>query len=84
MCSKNWLVLIESVTSHGPADAKRQIELTRLFDKCSAGLIFVSAFPNRRTFLKHASAIAWESEVWIADAPTHLIHFNGTRFLGPY
>ena len=84
MRSKNWLVLIESVTSHGPVDSKRQIELTRLFGKCTAGLIFVSAFPNRRTFLKHASAIAWESEVWIADAPTHLIHFNGTRFLGPY
>jgi hypothetical protein len=84
MRSKNWLVLIESVTSHGPVDSKRQIELNRLFKGCSAGLIFVSAFPNRRTFLKHLSAIAWESEVWIADAPTHLIHFNGTRFLGPY
>ena len=84
MHSKNWLVLIESVTSHGPVDSKRQIELTRLFKGCSAGLIFVSAFPNRRTFLRHLSAIAWESEVWVADAPTHLIHFNGTRFLGPY
>jgi hypothetical protein len=81
---KNWLVLVESVTSHGPVDSKRQIELNRLFKGCSAGLIFVSAFPNRRTFLKHLSVIAWESEVWIADTPTHLIHFNGTRFLGPY
>ena len=84
MRSKNWLVLIESVTTHGPVDSKRQIELSRLFSQCTAGLIFVSAFPNRRTFLKHLSAIAWESEAWIADAPTHLIHFNGTRFLGPY
>lgn len=84
MRSKNWLILIESVNSHGPVDSKRQIELTRLFKGGSAGLIFVSAFPNRRTFLKHLDVIAWESEVWIADAPTHLIHFNGTRFLGPY
>ncbi len=84
MRSKNWLLLIESVTSHGPVDSKRQIELNRLFDNSSAGLIFVSAFPNRRTFLKYLDVIAWESEVWIADAPTHLIHFNGTRFLGPY
>lgn len=84
MRSKNWLILIESVTSHGPVDSKRQIELTRLFKSGSAGLIFVSAFPSRRTFLKHLDVIAWESEVWIADAPTHLIHFNGTRFLGPY
>ncbi len=81
---KNWLILVESVTSHGPIDSKRQIELTRLFEPTKAGLIFVSAFPDRRTFLKYLSAIAWESEVWIADAPTHLIHFNGTRFLGPY
>jgi len=33
---------------------------------------------------RYLGEIAWESEVWVADAPTHLIHFNGTRFLGPY
>ena len=81
---KNWLLLIESVTSHGPVDAKRQIELQRLFKTCTAGLVYVSAFPTRRTFLKYLDVIAWESEVWIADAPTHMIHFNGSRFLGPY
>ena len=81
---KNWLLLIESVTSHGPVDAKRQGELAKLFESCTAGLVYVSAFPSRKTFLKHLNAIAWESEVWIADAPSHLIHFNGARFLGPY
>lgn len=81
---KRWLLLIESVTSHGPVDAKRQIELARLFKGCSAGLVYVSAFPDRKTFLRYLAAIAWESEVWIADAPTHMIHFNGSRFLGPY
>ena len=35
-------------------------------------------------FLKYLGVIAWESEVWVADAPSHLIHFNGARFLGPY
>jgi len=84
MRAKKWLVLVESVTSHGPVDSKRQIELARLFKRAYAGLIFVSAFPDRHTFLKHLNTIAWESEVWIADAQTHLIHFNGTRFLGPY
>lgn len=81
---KNWLILVESVTGHGPVDSKRQIELRRLFGLSTAGLVFVSAFPDRHTFLKHLNAIAWESDVWIADAPTHLIHFNGSRFLGPY
>jgi len=81
---KNWLLLIESVTSHGPVEAKRQIELARLFTGCKAGLVYVSAFPDRKTFLRYLDVIAWESEVWIADAPTHMIHFNGSRFLGPY
>jgi hypothetical protein len=81
---KNWLLLIESVTSHGPVDSKRHGELATLFKKCTAGLVYVSAFPNRKVFLKYLETIAWESEVWIADAPSHLIHFNGVRFLGPY
>ena len=84
MRDKNWLLLIESVTSHGPIESKRQMELARLFKACAAGLIYVSAFPNRKTFLRYLDVIAWESEVWIADAPTHMIHFNGVRFLGPY
>lgn len=81
---KNWLLLIESVTSHGPVDSKRHGELAKLFKSCSAGLVYVSAFPNRKAFVKYFNVIAWESEVWIADAPSHLIHFNGVRFLGPY
>lgn len=84
MRDKNWLLLIESVTSHGPVESKRQLELARLFKTCKAGLVYVSAFPDRKTFLKYLGVIAWESEVWIADAPTHMIHFNGSRFLGPY
>ena len=54
------------------------------FQHCKAGLVFVSAFPNRKTFTKYLETISWETEVWIADNPTHLIHFNGARFLGPY
>jgi hypothetical protein len=84
IAAKNWLLLIESVTSHGPVDSKRQSELSKIFKACSAGLVYVSAFPTRRTFLKYLDVIAWESEVWIADAPSHMIHFNGVRFLGPY
>lgn len=81
---KNWLLLIESVTSHGPVDSKRHDELMKLFGRSSAGLVFVSAFPDRKTFLKYLGVIAWETEVWIANAPSHMIHFNGARFLGPY
>ncbi len=81
---RNWLLLIESVTSHGPVDGKRHQELSRLFAGSSAGLVYVTAFPSRALMTRYLPDIAWESEVWVADAPSHLIHFNGTRFLGPY
>lgn len=81
---KNWLLLVESVTSHGPVDGKRHAELTQLFSGSKAGLVYVTAFPNRSIMGRYLSEIAWETEVWVADAPSHLIHFNGVRFLGPY
>jgi BsuBI/PstI restriction endonuclease domain/BsuBI/PstI restriction endonuclease HTH domain len=82
--AKNWLLLIEAVTSAGPVDGKRRKELKDLFAGCNAGLVFVTAFENRRTMQSFISQIAWESEVWIAEDPDHMIHFNGERFLGPY
>ena len=82
--AKNWLLLVEAVTSAGCVDGKRRKELKELFAGCQAGLVFVTAFENRRTMQTFLSQIAWESEVWIAEDPEHLIHFNGERFLGPY
>jgi type II restriction enzyme len=80
---RNWLFLIEVVTSHGPMTPKRIVELKGLFAKCSAGIVFVSAFPDFVEFRKHLKEIAWETEVWVAEIPDHLIHYNGDRFLGP-
>lgn len=82
--SKQWLVLIEAVTSRGPVSPKRHAELKRLFAAARVGLVFVTAFLDRKTLNKYLADIAWETEVWVADAPTHLIHFNGERFLGPH
>lgn len=81
---RKWLVLVESVTSHGPIDCKRHGELAKLFAKSTAGLVYVTAFPNRTVMSRYLGTIAWETEVWVANAPSHLIHFNGERFLGPY
>jgi hypothetical protein len=81
---KNWLLLVESVTSHGPVDGKRHAELSKLFAGSKAGLVYVTAFPTRAIMGRYLGEIAWETEVWVADAPSHLIHFNGLRFLGPY
>jgi type II restriction enzyme len=81
---KNWLVLMEAASSHGPVDAKRHEELAALFQGSTAGLVYVSCFPSREEMRRYLSQIAWETEVWCADNPSHLIHFNGERFLGPY
>ena len=81
---RNWLLLIQSVTSAGPVDGKRRKELRDLFAGCQAGLVFVTAFENRRARRSFDSRIAWESEVWIADDPDHMIYFNGEWFLGAY
>lgn len=82
--AKNWLLLIEAVTSAGPVDGKRRKELKDLFAGCRAGLVFVTAFESRGRMQSFVSQIAWESEVWIAEDPDHMVHFNGERFLGPY
>lgn len=81
---KDWLVLIEAVVSHGPVDPKRRNDLRELFAGSRAGLVLVTAFLDRTSMGRHLSQIAWETEVWVADAPDHVIHFNGERFLGPY
>ncbi len=81
---RNWLVLLEAASSHGPVDSKRQAELADLFAESTAGLVYVSCFPDRAEFRKYVDKVAWESEVWCADHPTHMIHYNGERFLGPY
>jgi len=80
---KNWLYLIEAVTSHGPVSPKRMIEMEKLLEKCDAGKIYVTAFLDFSDFKKWSKKIAWETEIWICEMPSHMIHFNGDRFMGP-
>ncbi|MCQ2168430.1 MAG: restriction endonuclease [Bacteroidales bacterium] len=80
---REWLFLIEVVTSHGPVSAKRLIELEDFTKDCPYGIVYVTAFPNAKEFKKHVADIAWETEVWLSDTPDHMIHFNGDRFIGP-
>ncbi len=70
---QRWLYLVEAVTSHGPVSPKRHSELERMLGSCRiAG------------FRRYAAEIAWDTEVWVAENPDHMIHFNGQKFLGPY
>ncbi|AND16891.1 BsuBI/PstI family type II restriction endonuclease [Rathayibacter tritici] len=82
--TKNWLFLMEAASSHGPVDAKRHGELATLFAGSTAGLVYVSCFPDRATMRRFFVDLAWETEAWCASDPTHMIHLNGDRFLGPH
>ncbi|HFN3685905.1 TPA: BsuBI/PstI family type II restriction endonuclease [Enterobacter hormaechei] len=82
---KQWLYLIEAVHSSNPLNPERCIELKRtVLKNCPYGVVFVTAFLSRKDFAKWVPEIAWETEVWLADRPEHMIHFNGDKFFGPH
>lgn len=82
---KDWIFLIEAVHSSNPLNPERCIELRRSVLKgCNKGIVFVTAFLTRNDFRKWVAEIAWETEVWLAENPEHMIHFNGDMFFGPY
>ncbi len=80
---KDWLYFVESVTSVGPMDPKRILEITEMTKNVTAGKIFVTAFLDFKTYKRFSENLAWETEVWIAEMPEHMIHLNGDKFLGP-
>lgn len=80
---KDWIYFVESVTSVGPMDPKRLVEIGQMTENVTSGMIFVTAFLDFKTFKKFSEKLAWETEVWIADMPDHMIHLNGDKFLGP-
>lgn len=82
--AKNWLYLIEAVYTSNPISDNRKFELSKITENCTADIIYVSAFMNKSDFRTYLPKIAWETEVWIAEDPDHMIHFNGHKFLGPY
>ena len=82
--SKQWLFLMEACSTHGPIDVTRVKELQDIFGECKGGLVFVSCFPTRIIMQKYLADLAWETEAWCADTPDHMIHLNGSKFLGPY
>ena len=81
--ARNWLFLIEAVHSSNPVSPLRHLALERLTSSCNVGKVFVSAFADLKSFAKWASGISWETEIWVASDPSHMIHYNGDRFYGP-
>lgn len=82
--AKNLLYLIEAVTSHGPVSHKRLFELEKLLKGCIPKRVYISAFLDFAEYGRHKSKIAWETEVWIAEIPEHMIHYNGDRYIGQH
>jgi hypothetical protein len=80
---KDWLYFIEAVTSVGPMDAKRMLEISQMTHSVKSGKVFVTAFLDFKTYKKFSESLAWETEVWIAEMPDHMIHLNGDMFIGP-
>lgn len=86
VAEKDWLYFVEAVTSVGPISVKRMNEIQDMLENCTSGIIYVTAFldmSSRNGFKKYIDQIAWETEIWVADNPDHLIHLNGDRFMGP-
>ena len=81
---KDWIYFIESVTSVGPMEAKRIKEIQEMTADVSSGKVYITAFPDFKTYKKFASMLAWETEVWIAEMPDHMIHLNGDKFIAPH
>ncbi|MBI4569606.1 MAG: hypothetical protein HY719_14525 [Planctomycetes bacterium] len=80
----DWLMVGEAVANAGVVDGKRRRELKDLFAGFRTGLVFVTAFQTRDAMGRFLTQISWETEVWIAVDPDHVVHFDGERFLGPY
>lgn len=81
---RQWLFLMEAASTHGPVNVTRKNELHSLFADQWDNVVLVSCFPSRKIMQKYLAQLAWETEAWCADTPDHMMHFNGSRFMGPY
>ncbi len=83
VAEKDWIYFVEAVTSVGPMDVKRIKEIGEMTADVKSGKIYITAFLDFMTFKKFSESLAWETEVWIAEMPDHMIHLNGDKFIGP-
>ena len=82
--SEDWIYMIEAYHTSNPITPERKLELKKVMGDCADKGVFVTAFENITSFKSCPEDLAWETEVWIATDPDHMIHRDGSRFLGPY
>ncbi len=82
--TRNWLFLITA--EHPSANRTLPVHqrLREELKNCKAARVYVAAFATRREFRRRVANILWNTRVWIAEEPEHLIHFDGDRLVGPY
>ena len=80
---KDWLYLIESVTNGGVLDEEHLEELEALTKNVDKHKVFVTAFPNFQCFKDNMERLAWDTVVWIAEMPEHMIHLEKQGTLEP-
>lgn len=81
---KDWIYLIEAYHTSNPITPQRKLELQQMLGENAKKAVFITAFENNFVYRNCAEELAWETEVWIATEPDHMIHRDGFRFMGPY
>lgn len=77
------ILFIEAFHSTGPFTIDR-VNTIRNLCKCEPGTeaAFITAFDTTAKMLKNYKNVAWETDIWTAEEPTHLLHKNGDKFMG--
>lgn len=80
---ENCVIFIEAYHSTGPFTLDR-VNAIKALCHCREGMeaAFITAFDTTTKMLKHYKEVAWDTEIWSADEPTHLVHKNGDKFIG--
>ena len=77
--SMNIVYVVEVVTSVGPISESRKQEIQEILTKrgpLKFGVVYVTAFPDRITFRRFVTDVAWETKVWVAAEQFGIIHFD--------
>jgi hypothetical protein len=78
---ENLVCFVEAVTSSGAITDTRLGEFELMLRNHKGTKLYITAFPSFKELKRFMGELAWETEVWLADRPDHLIHFNGDHFL---
>ncbi len=78
---RRLLILLELNT---PITTKQRNQIERLLAECSTMREYVSALSDWQAYSRAGNSFAWDTHVWLAEVPEHMMHYNGMKFLGPH